>query len=152
MYLFTLNPPCTSNQIRLLSRTINKMIKMMEPTMKTIIIFSLLLAFSAPAMAEKLPDGHPTIQQAIDASPNTGNKDLANEGTVVSTVQTEHYTYIEVQQGKQKIWLAAQQLALPDGAKIRYGQGVSMDNFYSDTLKREFPRILFVQTVKVVKE
>ncbi len=120
--------------------------------MKTIIIFSLLLAFSAPTMAEKLPDGHPTIQQAIDASANAGDKNLVNEGTVVSTVQTEHYTYIEVQQGKQKIWLAAQQLVLPDGAKIRYGQGVSMDNFYSDTLKREFPRILFVQTVEVAKE
>jgi len=120
--------------------------------MKTIIIFSLLLAFSAPAMAEKLPDGHPTIQQAIDTSPNAGNKDLANEGTVVSTVQTEHYTYIETKKGKEKIWLAAQKMVLPDGAKIRYGQGVSMDNFYSDTLKREFPRILFVQTVEVVKE
>ncbi|WP_457670391.1 hypothetical protein [Thiolapillus sp.] len=120
--------------------------------MKTIIIFSLLLlAFSTPSMAEKLPEGHPTIQQAIDASPNA-NKALVNEGTVVSTVQTEHYTYIEVQKGKEKIWLAAQKLALPDGAKIRYGQGVSMDNFYSDTLKREFPRILFVQAVEVIKE
>ncbi len=120
--------------------------------MKTIIIFSLLLAFSTVSMAEKLPDEHPTIQQAIDASPNGNNKALINEGTVISTVQTEHYTYIEVKQGAQKIWLAAQKLELPDGAKIRYGQGVSMDNFYSDTLKREFPRILFVQAVEVVKE
>ncbi|WP_456381071.1 hypothetical protein [Thiolapillus sp.] len=120
--------------------------------MKTIIILSLLLAFSTASMAEKLPDGHPTIQQAIDASPNAGDKSLVNEATVVSTVQTDHYTYIEVEQGKQKIWLAAQKLELPDGAKIRYGQGVSMDNFYSDTLKREFPRILFVQTVEAVKE
>ncbi len=124
---------------------------MMEPIMKTI-IFSLLFAFSTPGMAETLPKGHPSIPQPMNASPDNGGKALVNEGTVISTIPTNNYTYIEVQQGDQKIWIATQKQTVADGALIRYSQGITMKNFFSNTLKREFPSILFVQAVEIVKE
>ena len=121
--------------------------------MKTI-IFGLLIAFSTLGVAETLPEGHPSIPQAPNASPsqNKGGKILVNEGTVISTIPTKSYTYVEVQQGDEIIWLAMQKKELPDGARIRYAQGVTMKNFYSNTLKREFPSILFIQSVELVKE
>ncbi|WP_456379846.1 hypothetical protein [Thiolapillus sp.] len=113
--------------------------------MKTI-IFGLVLAFSTLSMAETLPDGHPSIPQS------QGGKILVHEGTVISTIPTKNYTYVEIQQGDEIIWLAMQKKELPDGAKIRYAQGAVMKNFYSNTLNKEFPSILFVQSVEIVKE
>ncbi|WP_456412030.1 hypothetical protein [Thiolapillus sp.] len=118
------------------------------------LIFSLLFAFSTLGMAEPLPQGHPSIQQALDASPsqNNGGKVLVNEGTVINAVPTKNYTYLKVQQEGEKIWLATQRQEVSEGALIRYGRGVVMKNFYSNTLKKEFPSILFVQAVEVVKK
>ncbi len=99
-----------------------------------------------------IPQGHPTIQQGIDATaPAPGGNTLTHKGIVISTIQTEHYTYIEVQQGDKNNWLATSKLTLIDGAVIRYSKGIPMANFYSATLKREFPEIFFVGSVEVVK-
>ncbi len=119
--------------------------------MKTF-ISCLLFVFVSLSSAEPIPRGHPTIQQGIDAiSPGNNSNLQYHEGTVLSTIPTRHYTYVEVQQTDKIIWLAVATLTLADGAIIRYRDGVSMTDFYSSTLKREFPKVLFIGSIEVVK-
>jgi hypothetical protein len=118
--------------------------------MKAIVCIS-LLALSVNVVAEKLPDGHPTIKQAL-GNPQEAKASLVNEATVKSVEQTDHYTYIEVEHEGGSFWLATQRADVKEGARIKYGNGASMKNFYSQTLKKEFPSILFVQEIEVVKD
>jgi hypothetical protein len=117
------------------------------------LLFTILIGTAVYALADNLPPGHPTVLDALEASGNkTGSAAaLPNQGTVVSTLQSSGYTYIEVEHEGENIWLAAPQIELADGSKIRYGQGITMANFYSNGLKREFERIFFVDRVETVK-
>lgn len=113
-------------------------------------MFILLIGLAGYAAAE-LPAGHPTVKDAMAASgssPAEGSVPLPNEGTVVSTIHSSGYTYIEVKQGENNIWLAAPKVDLQNGALIRYGKGISMVNFYSNGLKREFPEVFFIDRVE----
>ena len=77
---------------------------------------------------------------------------LPNRGVVVSTIDSGGYTYIQVRQDQQLQWLAAPTVKLKVGDTIRFSRGVAMPGFYSQSLDREFKRILFVGTVEMVKE
>jgi hypothetical protein len=116
-----------------------------------LLMFILLVGLAGSAAAE-LPTGHPTVKDALAASgssPDERKTALPNEGTVVSTIHSSGYTYIEVKQGENNIWLAAPKVDLLDGALIRYGKGISMVNFYSNGLKREFPEVFFINRVEM---
>jgi hypothetical protein len=118
------------------------------------LFLAMLLATTANVLADDLPPGHPTIRDALEAAGTQTADDsaaLPNQGTVVSTLQSRGYTYIEVEHAGKNIWLAAPQVKLADGTKIRFGEGITMANFYSNGLKREFEQIFFVDRVEAVK-
>jgi len=74
------------------------------------------------------------------------------KSSVVSTIDSGGYTYVEAQQGDKTVWLAAPKTTVKKGDTIRYANdGAIMTNFYSKTLDREFPKILFVGEVQVIK-
>jgi len=77
---------------------------------------------------------------------------LAAEGTVVSSINTVGYTYIEVKQDDKTQWLAAEVIELKPGNRIRFDEGALMSNFHSSSLQRDFPSVLFVDQVKVIAE
>lgn len=109
---------------------------------------SMSAAFAAP------PAGHPTPAAAAGMmSPAPiSDAELTQKGKVLSTTDANEYTYIEVAQGNQTIWLAAQKLALKKGDQIRFDNGAVMTNFYSKLLKRTFPSVMFVNRVVVSNE
>jgi hypothetical protein len=118
-----------------------------------LLLFAMLMGTLSYALADDLPAGHPTVREALEAT-GAGTSEAAalpNQGKVVSTLQSSGYTYIEVEHEGNNIWLAAPQVELADGALIRYGQGITMANFYSNGLKREFEQIFFVDRVEAVK-
>jgi len=69
---------------------------------------------------------------------------LTQQATVLSMISVPEYTYIEAAQGKKTMWLAAPSVAVKKGDVIRFDDGMVMNNFYSKTLKRTFPSIVFV--------
>lgn len=90
-----------------------------------------------PASVEKTSTA-PVIQQhAIPAS-------SATTGTVISTLNASGYTYVEVDTGKEQIWLAGPNTTLVTGGQINLNTSVPMRNFHSKTLKRDFPVLYFV--------
>lgn len=104
-------------------------------------------AFAAP------PPGHPSPAQASemlmpDRPPAPG--ELPNRGRVLAAVDANEFTYIEVERGGAREWIAAPKMSIAPGATIRYEEGSVMANFYSKLLKRTFPSVMFVGHVAVV--
>ena len=74
---------------------------------------------------------------------------LPNSGTVLESIATEGYTYLRVLSKGKQMWLAAPKMEITPNKKVHFSEGVYMSNFFSKTLGRNFPAILFVGTVKV---
>jgi len=71
---------------------------------------------------------------------------LPNEGIVKEILQTQGYTYAQVESTKDGlIWLAGPKIAdIKPGDKLAYSEGVSMPDFFSKELQRNFPMVIFV--------
>lgn len=115
-------------------------------TIRTILVLgSMLLSGAsygaAPAPAHKLP-----VIAAASAA------ELPHKGKVVSTIDVNQYTYIEVAQDKKVIWLAAPTVKLKKNQTIRFEDGAEMSNFRSASLNRTFSNISFIGRVLVVND
>ncbi len=64
-------------------------------------------------------------------------------GTVLEAMDSSGYTYMHVDTGKEKIWVAVPASKVKKGDKVTYNQGMVMPNFHSKTLKRTFDKIIF---------
>jgi hypothetical protein len=112
------------------------------------------LVASAAAIAAP-PPGHPTADAAagmLQLPKQTADADLPLKGKVVTAIDTNQYTYIEVVQDKKSLWLAAPTVAVKKDNVIRFEDGAEMTNFHSKTLNRTFPTIMFVSKVVVTNE
>ena len=77
---------------------------------------------------------------------------IADEGTVVSSLNTDSYTYVEISKNDQNVWIVGPLVAVTPGNKVKYEEGAIMKDFYSKQLERNFPTVMFVQEVIVVAE
>lgn len=111
----------------------------------------LLLCLASSALAAP-PPGHPSPVQAMDLlmpiKPPAPDE-LPNQGKVLSTMDANDFTYIEVDHAGSTEWIAAPKMALKPGNTIRYEDGAVMTNFYSKLLMRSFPKLIFVGHVAV---
>lgn len=73
---------------------------------------------------------------------------LPNQGVVKQLLHTEMYSYIQVLNQGQLVWIAGPKTELPIGTSIGYSKGVFMSNFYSKELKRPFPEVTFVSRIE----
>lgn len=77
---------------------------------------------------------------------------FAGEGKVVSAINTDMYTYVEIAQNDKTVWIAAPTVAAKPGNLIRFDDGMMMRNFYSKQLQRNFPEVMFVQSATITAE
>lgn len=66
-----------------------------------------------------------------------------NSGTVLETMNAAGYTYLHLDNGTAKEWVAIPETHVSTGDKVSYNQGMEMQNFYSKSLDRSFPSIVF---------
>ncbi len=112
----------------------------------------LALCFATSALAGP-PPGHPSPAQAADLlmpDKPPAPAELPNQGKVLSSIDANDFTYIEVERAGVTEWIAASKMALKPGSTIRYEEGSVMTNFYSKLLKRTFPSVMFVGHVAVM--
>ena len=64
-------------------------------------------------------------------------------GTVLEAMNASGYTYMNVDTGKEKIWVAIPATEVKKGDKVTYHQGMVMPDFHSKTLDRSFKKIIF---------
>jgi hypothetical protein len=70
-------------------------------------------------------------------------------GTVIETMDSGGYTYVQVDTGTGSIWAAAPAFEVSVGDRVTVPPGAPMANFYSKTLDRTFEMIYFVAGVGV---
>ncbi len=92
-----------------------------------IVIISFFFLFIITVMS---PDG------ADAAAGNT-------TGMVVETMNSSGYTYLLIDSGADKTWVAIPETKIAKGATITYKSGMIMKNFSSKTLNRTFDSIIF---------
>lgn len=95
----------------------------------------------APQAAANAQPGQPAMQGA----PAAGGK----TGTVVETMNSAGYTYVQVDTGKEKIWAAAPEFQVKVGDPVVVPEGMPMTNYHSKTLNRDFDLVYFVDSVMV---
>lgn len=84
-----------------------------------------------------MPAGHPPIDGKGKA------KAQSIEGTVVETMDVAGYTYVQLDQGAEKVWAAVPRTPVKVGDKVKVEQAMPMRNFESPSLGRKFDLIYF---------
>ena len=74
---------------------------------------------------------------------------LTHTGKVLSTIRVPGYIYLEVSQGKKTLWLAAATAPVKKGDMVRFDDGMEMTDFYSKSIQRTFPSIIFVNSLVI---
>lgn len=67
----------------------------------------------------------------------------SSSGTVQETMNASGYTYLLIDSGTQKTWVAIPETSVKTGARVQYSDGMVMENFHSKTLNRTFATIIF---------
>lgn len=70
-------------------------------------------------------------------------------GQVIETMNSGGYTYVQVDTGSEKFWAAAPEFAVKVGDPVVVPAGMSMPNYHSKTLDRDFEVVYFVDSVMV---
>ena len=91
-----------------------------------------------------------TILSAAIAAEGTAVSSL--EGTVVSSLTTESYTYVEISKDNKNVWIVGPLVAVKPGNHVRFEEGAIMTAFYSKQLDRTFPEVMFVPGITVTAE
>lgn len=96
---------------------------------------------AAPGMP---PAGMPAPAPAQPAAPSAGK---LITGKVAETMDAGTYTYVQVDDGKQKVWAAAPQFKVAKGDTVTVPEGMPMTNYKSTTLNRTFDVVYFVGAI-----
>ena len=81
-----------------------------------------------------------------EMTPGTGHK-----GKVLQVIDAGSYTYLEVQEKGQKLWVAALKAKVSKGETVEFPDSKPMENFQSKSLNKTFDKIIFADSLKVVK-
>jgi hypothetical protein len=94
----------------------------------------------------------PSVQADHPALPPTPvtRVELPNEGAVLQALDGGTYIYLEVDTGAGREWLAAANLDVKAGDRIRYSDGIWMRDFFSRFLQRRFDAIRFVGNLEKI--
>jgi hypothetical protein len=111
------------------------------------------------AMQPAAPQAVPQAPFAVapGSNPHAGMKSQEfppgpnHKGKVVQTMDASIYTYVEVEEKGQKLWLAVMKTAVKKGDIVEFPDSPPMINFTSKTLNRTFDKIIFAQGLRVVK-
>jgi len=77
---------------------------------------------------------------------------LPNGGTVTEAIRSGRYTYVHVTSlpGDEEEWIVGPEMDLAKGDLIRFANGILIQQFHSPSLKRDFPKIRFVDKIDKV--
>ena len=101
--------------------------------------------------AAKAVAPHGTFPQPQAAAAGAAAAGSGAGGTVKSVTNAGGYSYIEVDQGGQTVWVAATETPMKKGDKVEWQGASQMSNFTARSLNRTFDKIIFAQSVAVTK-
>jgi len=104
------------------------------------------ISLAAGCSKEEAPK---TAEQPKPAAEQPAQPAAGKSGTVVETMNSGGYTYVQVDTGTEKIWAAAPEFQVKVGDAVVVPEGMPMTNYESKTLKRTFDTVYFVDSVMV---
>lgn len=116
--------------------------------MKKAVVFLLTLLVFGCDQSAQAPTQADAAVEAVQV--NTGVVSEGKTGIVSETIKVESYSYIRINQQGNDIWLASTPIEVSNGDQVRYSGEFQMKDFYSKTLERTFPDILFVNQIEVI--
>ncbi len=97
-----------------------------------------------------MPAGHPAgVATQMNNAPQLGAN--AGQGKILQSMHASSYTYMEVDIGGKKTWIATNAMAVNNGDTVRWRDAAVMKSFTSNALHRTFDEILFVSYAEIVK-
>ena len=133
---------------------------------KTIVVLLSIVALAAagcqkkeeaPTAAAPQAGGAPQVPAgaAPGGDPHAGLKPqeipagAGHKGKVLQTMDSGGYTYLEVEENGQKLWVAVMETKLKVGDTVEFPDSQPMVNFQSKSLNRTFDKIIFAPGIKV---
>ncbi len=110
-----------------------------------------------PQAAQQTTAPHPPIGAPSGGDPHANLRlkeapaGTGHKGKVLQVMEAGSYTYLEVEEKGQKIWIAALKTKLSKGDIVEFPDSKPMEKFESKTLKRTFDKIIFAESIKIVK-
>ena len=74
-----------------------------------------------------------------------------HKGKVVQSMDAGPYTYVEVEENGQKLWVAVMKTAVKQGDVVEFPDSPPMVNFQSKELKKTFDKVIFAAGLRIVK-
>ena len=68
-------------------------------------------------------------------------------GPVLETMNASNYTYVRVKTDQGDVWAASGEFKVAVGDRVTLALEMPMENFHSETLKRDFPLIYFTTRI-----
>ena len=107
-----------------------------------------VLLTSFLALVSGAVDGAETPQPAAKpAVPAEKKIPPLQTGKVLEVMNASNYTYVRVDTGREKLWLAGPQTKIKAGEKVTFSAGLPMKNFQSKSLGRTFDTVYFVDRI-----
>jgi hypothetical protein len=119
--------------------------------MKLLITLILLTGFTAAFAADTANEHPPVDHSAIFKHSKQATPDIKSmrQAEVVSVLNTKGYTYIEVTEKDEPIWLAVPTTDVAAGDTVHYTDGPVVQKHHSRTLDRTFDSVIFLLSVVV---
>ncbi len=111
----------------------------MKKILRVVCVVSCMLAAAGLSGAA---DTKPAAKKAPAAAASHAEP-AGPSGKVVDTMDSAGYTYVQLEQGGKKTWVAVPQMKITKGKTMTFRPGMEMKNFESKTLKRKFDTIIF---------
>lgn len=99
-----------------------------------------------PQDATHAGNPHAGIQK-VEIPAGAGHK-----GKVVNTMNSAGYTYVEVEENGQKLWVAVMETKVKIGDMVEFPDSPPMVNFQSKTLNRTFDKIIFAPGLRIAEK
>ncbi len=75
----------------------------------------------------------------------------SHQGKVLQVMDAGSYSYLEVEEKGQKLWVAAMKTTAKKGDRVEFPNSPPMVNFESKTLKKTFASIYFADTLNILR-
>lgn len=116
---------------------------------KNLIVVCMMLAVVVGCKNEVEKTSAPVAPQVVSPEPAASKPQSGISGKVAETMEASGYTYILVDKGTEKVWVAGPRTVVKVGDEVFVPEGSPMANFESKTLKRTFEQIIFASAIMV---
>jgi hypothetical protein len=109
-------------------------------------------AMPAQQMPANMPGGAPGGNPHAGLKPQEIPAGAGHKGKVLETMNSGGYTYVQVDENGQKLWVAVMETKVNKGDMVEFPDSPPMLNFQSKTLKRTFDKIIFAPGLRIVNK